>query len=179
MLLATRLSSFIKAILRENGYTKKRPNIDDFRKVNVSHRLSAYEVKVPYWNGKREIRKPFRPWARKGNHLKWYRAYNASKHDRHTSFESANFNNILDAICGLFALLSSQFGRHAFSPGSTLLAVSGGSDDGMESGIGGYLRVKFPTDWPKKMCYDFNWQDLKKKKGDPFRKINYSQISYV
>ena len=43
----------------------------------------------------------------------------------------------------------------------------------MESGIGGYFRVRFPSNWPIELRYDFDWQKLKSEQ-DPFQQIDYS-----
>jgi len=42
----------------------------------------------------------------------------------------------------------------------------------MESGIGGYFRVKFPTDWPMPERYNFNWQELIKKEN-PIQNLKF------
>src|SRR3989337_3214548 len=53
-----------KAILSENGYTKASDmNMRDYRKINETHRLSSYQVKIPYWNGTEDIRTPFSTWS--------------------------------------------------------------------------------------------------------------------
>lgn len=163
-----------KAILKENGYTKTGDmNMGDYRKIDVTHRLSSYEVKVPYWNGSDYVRRPFKPWSIGGS-LPCYQAYNTTKHDRHIEFEEATFEHLMDACCGVLVILSSQFGEEDFTPGDTLISV-GGPNDGMETGIGGYFRVKFPNDWPLELRYDFDWQILKDE-SDPFQTIDYSQI---
>lgn len=52
-----------KAILSENGYSKSSDwNMADYRKINTTHRLSSYKVKVPYWTGAQNIRSPFFAW---------------------------------------------------------------------------------------------------------------------
>lgn len=71
-------------------------------------------------------------------------------------------------------MLSAQFETNDFSPGDTLLALEGGGD-GMESGIGGYFRVRFPDDWPDELRYEFDWQTLKDD-PDPFQTFDYSKI---
>lgn len=163
-----------KAILKENGYTKSvYMTMDDYKKINTTHRLSSYQVKIPNWNGEKNIRFPFLPWAR-GRPLPWYDAYNTTKHDRHKKFEEATFEHLLDASCGLLVLLSAQFETNDFSSGDTLLSVNG-PGDGMKSGIGGYFRVRFPNDWPDKMKYGFDWQKLKHEK-DPFQTIDYKKV---
>jgi len=164
-----------KAILAENGYAKSGDwNMNDYRKIERTHLLSAYEVKVPHWSGSRAIRSPFFAWA-SGGLLPWYHAYNTTKHDRHSQFEQATFDHVLDAYCGLLVLLSAQFETNDFSPGNTLLALEGAAD-GMESGIGDYFRVRFPTNFPPGLRYEFDWQQLKND-PDPFQTIDYSTIT--
>lgn len=164
-----------KAILKENGYTKSGDmNMGDYKKINTTHRLSSYQVKMPNWNGVNDLRSPFLAWAN-ATPLPWYQAYNTTKHDRYASFEEATFEHLIDASCGVLVLLSAQFETNDFSPGDTLLAFSGRSDR-MEVGIGGYFTVKFPDDWPDEMRYEFDWQKLKNE-GDPFQTIDYNQIA--
>ena len=146
----------------------------DYEKLEKTHLLSAYEVKVPNWSGTRASRSPFSSWA-SGGSLPWYQAYNTTKHDRHSQFQEATFGHLIDACCGLFVLLSAQFETNDFSPGNTFLALQG-SGDGMESGIGGYFRVRFPANWPSELRYDFDWETLKSE-PDPFRTIAYSRIT--
>lgn len=71
-----------KAILVENGYAKTgRLTMKDYKKIDVSHRLSSYEIGLPVWSGTKKIRHPFKNWSN-GDTLNWYSAYNATKHDR-------------------------------------------------------------------------------------------------
>jgi hypothetical protein len=162
-----------KAILTENGYHANRMSMKHYRKVNLTHRLWAYQVKVPLWTGSKTVRSPFSHWQR-GNQIPWYEAYNKSKHDRHTAFELATFDNLIDASCGLLVLLSSQFRTEDFSPSDDVRVV-GGINDGMEAGIGQYFRVRFPSDWPVEEWYDFDWARLKDE-NDPFQMLNYNKI---
>lgn len=159
------------AILTENDYQKiGNWNMEDYKKINPTHRLSSYELKLPVWNGMKNIRKPFEKWSTNSS-LPWYKAYNETKHDRHSKFELATFDNLIDAFCGLVAILSSQFLTHDFSPGDWALSA-GGINDGMESAIGGYFRIKFPNDWPSDERYEFKWQDIENE-SDPFQRYNY------
>ena len=164
-----------KAILFENGYKKKRNlNINtDYRKLEISHKLSSYEVKLPYWQGTDDRRIPFSAWASHQS-LNWYQAYNATKHDRHRSFEKASFTNLIDAICGLVVLLSSQFHTQDFSPADPALGLEG-RGDGMESAIGEYFRIKFPNDWSEDQRYDFDWNSLRNE-PEPFDSFDYSAL---
>lgn len=164
-----------KAVLAENSYNRPGDwTMADYRKIEKTHLLSEYEVLVPNWTGIRSIRAPFKAWAC-GGALPWYQAYNTTKHDRHMRFADATFDHLLDACCGLLILLSAQFETNDFSPGETLLAIAG-RGDGMECGIGGYFRVRFPNSWPHDLRYEFDWQMLKSD-PDPFRTIDYSKIT--
>lgn len=163
-----------KGILTENGYTRSgHMNMGDYKKINISHRLSSYQVRLPLWNGIGNTRSPFSDWAT-GGLLQWYQAYNKTKHDRHGAFEQATFEHMIEAVCGLQILLSSQFYTHDFGPSDYFLAE--GPDDGMEFGIGGYLRVKFPDDWPVDERYEFDWNSTKDESA-PFQMFNYSETS--
>jgi len=165
-----------KAILKENIYSKEKYlNMGDYKKLNVTHGLSSYKVRLPIWDGVSHIRQPFGNWA-DNEPLVWYSAYNSTKHDRHNEFKNANFKNLIDAVCGLLVILSSQFHTNDFSPGPTLLACEGGyHNDGMECAIGDYFRINFPNDWPKEDRYDFNWQNIQDEQH-LFQKINYDEI---
>ncbi|MFO0870355.1 MAG: hypothetical protein U0935_15620 [Pirellulales bacterium] len=164
-----------KAILKENGYAKSGDwNMGDYKKIEKTHLLSAYEVKVPNWTGTKATRSPFSNWATGGS-LPWYQAYNTTKHDRHSQFDEATYEHLIDACCGVLVLLSAQFETNDFSPGNNFLAI-GGAGDGMESGIGEFFRVRFPADWPTDLRYDFDWQKLKSD-ADPFQTIDYSTIT--
>ena len=158
----------LKAILIENGYKKLNKKgkildykIVDYKKINATHRLSSYEIKIPNWIGVKGIRRPFKDWL-DCDTLRWYKAYNATKHDRHREFNEANFENLIDSVCGLVALLSSQFHTNDLSPEAIFTGYNGINDE-FETAIGGYFRVKFPTDWPEEDRYDFNWNQMEDK----------------
>jgi hypothetical protein len=142
----------------------------DYRKVDATHHLSSYEVILPIWNGAPRILKPFEPWKpargqpdRKGLSLPWYQAYNASKHDRQDKFKRANFDNLVMAVAGLLALISSQFRNRDFSAGPTLLSTEQDYHP-MEASIGSLFRIKYPEDWTDAELYDFDWRGLKTQK---------------
>lgn len=164
-----------KAIFLENGFTKRGDmTMDDYKKIEISHRLSSYQIKIPVWHGFGNVRTPFAAW-KEGKPLSWYQAYNQTKHNRHEAFSMATFENMLDAICGLLIVLSSQFWTHDFAPSDTLLSI-GGPNDGMDSAIGSYFRIRFPTDWPEEQRYDFKWQELEKDEN-PFDTFDYLKLS--
>ena len=148
-----------KAILNDNGYVRRGDwNMEDYRKLNRTHRLSSYQVKFPLWHGAKSVVSPFAPWAT-GGCLAWYQAYNATKHDRHGEFETANFGNLVQAIAGLVALLGAQFHTQDFSGIDYLIAD--GPADGFEPAIGSYFLIMHADDWPAADRYEFDWEALK------------------
>lgn len=166
------------AILRENRYSRPRHalTMGDYRLINHTHRLSSYEVRLPTWRGREAIRRPFASWTSADGRLKWHEAYNRSKHGRHEYFSLATFGALIDAISGLVVVLSAQFHQEDYSPSGKSLSIGEGysydTDDSMSSAIGGYFRVRFPTDWPLAERYDFKWDELESLE-DPFEEIDY------
>jgi hypothetical protein len=166
-----------KAILVENGYQKpnvkgKQKDLDmtDYIKIEQSHKLSEFQVRMPIWSGAGEWRTPFSAWNAAAGGLVWYQIYNASKHDRHTAFKKATFEHMLDAVCGCLAILSAQFQHQDFSLQSGSISLEG-PNDGTFDAIGGYFRVKYPQ-WPVSDRYDFTWHTLPKD-SDPFQQYPY------
>lgn len=174
-----------KAILEENAYTRptnRSLNMNDYRKVDVTHHLSSYEAMLPIWNGTPPILKPFESWrssrgqtASAGTSPQWYRDYNASKHDRQEEFKKASFGNLVMAVAGLLVLVSSQFGNESFDAGVTLISARGYDYYPIEPAIGSLFRIKYPDDWTDDESYDFNWATLKSE-SVRFEKIDYDAI---
>ena len=149
-----------KAILRENNYKKGGNwNIDDYRKIELTHRLSEYRVKIPDFVDQNFCFDPFQDWVNKPN-PEWHYIYNFAKHDRHKEFASANFGTLLNAIGGLFILLASQFHTDDLSTGSDFLTLESGANDGFEPVAGGLFRVEFPKSWPDSERYEFQHSDI-------------------
>jgi hypothetical protein len=163
-----------KAILRENGYPSGEWKMRDYRKLDASHRLSSYRVRLPVWRGVQSERRPFAAWAA-GGALPWYSAYNSTKHDRHEAFDQATFQQLTDAACGLVALLTAQFLHHE-SPGKEASKSGQGHYEVFISAIGGYFEVKMAFDWPQEERYLFNWNELATL-ADPFDSFDYSNVS--
>lgn len=176
------LEANFKAILTENIYT---PQVDRFgnpiynmtvyKKVDVTHHLSSYEVSLPIWSGPQNIIKPFEEWNSAPSRLTWYQAYNASKHDRHVAFKEAKMAHLLKAVAGLLVLLSSQFRTETFSAGSSSSAIEGYDYHDMKAAIGSLFRIRFPNDWPDSEMYDFDWSQLRRQ-PDRFLKFDYNNI---
>jgi hypothetical protein len=52
MRICIEVEANFKAILNENIYSKdeKDWNMDDYKKINITHHLSSYKVTLPIWN---------------------------------------------------------------------------------------------------------------------------------
>jgi hypothetical protein len=164
MLTCIEVEANCKAILAENGYVQTGNwTMADYRKIERSHMLSAYEIRLPRWRGTLKSRTPFGAWIW-NKPLHWYQTYNSVKHDRHNAFASATLEVLTDAIAGLVALLASQFGFWDFSPSRPRLVLSGtgGPPTGFEEAIGGQFQVRYPSTWPNADRYDFDWEVLSK-----------------
>ena len=77
-----------KAILVENGYKKigkkaRDLTVDDYKKIEFSHRLSGFQVKIPNWHGNLNTRMPFASSAAaQAVSPQWYRASHDSPHSQ-------------------------------------------------------------------------------------------------
>jgi len=179
-----------RAIFKENippTENEEDWNIDIFRLINQSHRLSQYEVSFPQWKSKKiKIFSPFKKWEGKNSaqdqykyKLDWYQSYNNSKHDRHNKFNEANLKNLMNAITALLILITSQFKDNTFSAGLPSLALEGNPyysvRDYGQSATGDLFCIKYP-DWPDNEMYSFNWSDIENDEN-PFLKFDYSQLT--
>lgn len=173
-----------KAILKENIFNPTfaggpnagdaRPerfwNMNDYKKINQTHRLADYSVSFPVWQGELNTRTPFHNWNQENGSIEWFQIYNRAKHDRVNAFQDANFSTLMDAFAGLTILLSSQFRTEDFQPGPALLAL-----ESSNVGIGGYLTVNFPTTWTEDEQYDFNWSELRTE-AERFERIDFDNL---
>jgi hypothetical protein len=73
----------------------------------------------------------------------------------------------------LIVILSTQFGNNDFSPRNCVIGWDE-NNDGMESSIGNYFRVKYPTDWKEEEKYDFKFSELEKEDPNSINKFNYN-----
>lgn len=144
----------------------------DYRKINATHHLSSYDVLLPLWEPYPKVIKPFEGWST-GPGLGWYQAYNASKHNRHEAFKTANLENLVSAVAGLVVAISSQFKDRDFDPGAGSLLLE--DSDPFEAATGGLFRIKYPEDWSDDESYEFDWSNLKSD-PDRFAKIDYDTI---
>lgn len=159
-----------KAILQENGYAKtSNLTMNDYKKIEASHRLSGFEVKMPVWRGRNGIRGPFRVWS-VDQALPWYQAYNKTKHNRSEAFKDATFKHAIDAVCGVLVVLSAQFTIEDFP--LTEGYVGKGASHGFECAIGDYFVVRYP-EWPYEERYNLKEWEMLRKEPDPFQNFPY------
>jgi hypothetical protein len=161
-----------KAIVSENNYAKGRGywDMSDYRKLDRTHHLSSFQVRLPIWRGAENPRRPFDGWKVDGG-LTWYQAYNSAKHSRHENFDQSNFRNMLDAMCGLVAILASQFVTIDFGPEGYVADSS--PVEGYEIAIGGYFEIKLPDDWSAHERYSFDWHQIRARDPNPFQALTF------
>jgi hypothetical protein len=166
----TEFEANAKAVLKANGYSKPSNfNITDYYKLEAACRLSEYGVTTPVWSGTNGVFEPFKPWEGSTAYtsLNWYQAYNDSKHNRTSSFPSANFGNVLNAVAGVFVLLFAQYETFAFDPYRPVGLIHQ-SDDGFLAHSTPLFHIRPPRAWTDAEKYNFDWQQLKAQ-ADPFQ----------
>ncbi len=174
----TEIEANFKSILKANTYTVRRErdwNIKDYFLINHSHFLSEYKISMPFWDGSESVRQPFKEWN--GDDyapLSWYAAYNKAKHDRASNLREASFHHLVNAFCGLVALLSAQFLDNDFMLRANSLTDEG-PNDGFEGALGGYFRFKLPDNVPMAERYNFDWSGLNED-GAPFQEFDYDAL---
>lgn len=174
----TELESNARAILKANGYVKKKEgkiidekwwNIDDYKKLEPVLKLSDYKVLINFWNGGRgEENVPFQNWAKgKSGKIVWYQNYNEVKHNREENFYLASLENLLDSLCGLFVILFSQYSVQVFSPYQNVQSFDSlGKVIHKNSSV---FSIE-PPEWQDSEKYDFNW-DIIREEENPFKKF--------
>jgi hypothetical protein len=79
-------------------------NIDGYHAAITARfpNFTNLEIQIPRYG---LVRFPWQQWDQHRN-PDWWRSYNDVKHERHSYFASANLENALDAMAGLFVLVS-------------------------------------------------------------------------
>lgn len=170
------LEANFKAIMSENKYSKDSNwwDINDYWKINASHKLSEYKVYMPNWEGDNKYFEPFAGW-RKSPRLAWYRASQRTKHNRAAKLYEANLENLMNAFCGLFVVVTAQFGEMDYTTGPILVSVSGkDSYYGCDFGIGNMLKPIYP-EWSEEDKYIIDWAEVCES-PDRFRKFDYDAV---
>ena len=89
-----------KVLCNRHGLVLMSENINGYREALTSKfpGFTKLQVQMPRYN---LVRLPWQSWE-KNTTPEWWRAYNSIKHERHSTFTSANMSNALDAMAGLF-----------------------------------------------------------------------------
>lgn len=93
-----------KVLCQEDGLSPNPENIHGYR-LAITARFPGFtklDIMIPRYN---LIRLPWQSWD-SSTTPDWWRAYNSVKHERHSNFADANLANALDAMAGLFVLVS-------------------------------------------------------------------------
>jgi hypothetical protein len=100
------------AILRANSYPGDRWTTKDYIKLIGPLHLPKYELKVTSYAGVPTL-SPFAKWndTQPTQSLKWYHAYNQTKHDREVAFHVATLSDAIDAVAAAVILFYAQFGQ--------------------------------------------------------------------
>jgi len=109
---STEFEAQCKGVMKANGHQRKKWNTNEYVKLLGPMKLSDYTVKIsPY--AKIKNRRPFDGWNSDTptESLKWYDAYNATKHDREVNFHLATLENAIDAVAACAIMLFAQYGR--------------------------------------------------------------------
>ena len=93
-----------KVLCQEHQLPVSPVNINGYRAA-ITARFPGFtklEILAPRYG---LVRLPWQQWDQNSN-PNWWRSYNDVKHERHGHFASANLGNALDAMAGLFVLVS-------------------------------------------------------------------------
>lgn len=166
---ATEFEANCKGILKANGYVKAGDslNIVDYHKLNAIMKLDRYEIETDLWIPTKKI-VPLKEWG-SGFSLRWYKAYNATKHNRYYNFNQATLSNLFDGICSLVVILAAQFPIDiGYVGGSGFIATS---DDNDQELILNDFTITYPT-LSDAENYDFDWSVLSKS-PQPFSSYKF------
>lgn len=93
-----------KVLCQQHEMTPKPANIEGYRLAIMERFLffTKLEIQIPRYN---LVRLPWQDWEH-GKTPSWWNSYNEVKHERHAHFARATMENALDAMAGLFVLVS-------------------------------------------------------------------------
>lgn len=93
-----------KVLCQEHQLPVSPVNIHGYRAAITARfpNFTKLEIQLPRYS---LIRLPWQQWDQNKN-PNWWRSYNDVKHERHGHFASANLGNAIDAVAGLFTLVS-------------------------------------------------------------------------
>ncbi len=160
----TEVESLCKQIFEANGHTIRNMNIIRFSDLEGPMKLSQYSVQLFGYNYPEIF--PFETFRsniiRNERSPIWYRAYNSVKHNRNTLFEKASLQNAIEAVGGVFVLLSAMYGFGFDS----IAKISPGSFHLMSTPT--FFSLLNRPKWSTDEQYDYKWSELQLE-SEPFQ----------
>ncbi|MBL4808082.1 MAG: hypothetical protein JKY31_12485 [Rhodobacteraceae bacterium] len=100
LLASMEVEAAFRGILSANNYAGDRWTTNDFIKLKEVFALDGWKASFAFYPDYGTI-VPFSDWDTNSptKSLKWYDAYNDTKHDREGEFAKANFENTLNSVC--------------------------------------------------------------------------------
>jgi hypothetical protein len=108
MLACAEIESGLKAVLKANGVIKNRYEMKDYRRLKAPMLLANWKVELRSYP-KFPKMAPFSEWPDAGPPA-WWKAHNATKHDRELELASATLKSTVDAVAALYVVIAAQFG---------------------------------------------------------------------
>ena len=112
ILACTEAESHWRSVLAANGIIADHLTTNDYVKLRVPMKLDEYAVSFPSYPWLDNMR-PYKGWGRTSSptrDLKWYHAYNATKHNREDEFERATLGSTFEAVTACVVMMVAQFG---------------------------------------------------------------------
>jgi hypothetical protein len=118
LLACMEVESAWSAVLRENGYVRDRFTTNDYVKLCAPMFLDAYSMRLSSYSGFPEFC-PFHGWDATSptKSLRWYDAYNRTKHDREGNLYLATLSDAIHAVGAAVVMVYAQF-SFKLAPGS-------------------------------------------------------------
>lgn len=126
LLSATEFESQCTSLLKEWGIKPQKANYNtaDYIKVKNHGLLSKYAIIYKNTESRKAF-KPFEKWKKTNptKSLKWYDAYNKTKHNQHADFDKATLSAVLNSIAANVIMYIVRFGPFELLNGSHLLST--------------------------------------------------------
>jgi hypothetical protein len=121
----TEFESLSREILEAHGLDRGgNMNVTHFVAIAPILELQRQRAIASFWRPEATTLSPFEQWTPENVSLRWYQGYNAVKHNRNAEFFRATFQNVRDAICGVFIIMArleflESIGSRSNAPGGT------------------------------------------------------------
>lgn len=123
ILACTEVESFWKQYMNIAGIKKSRFTTNDYVKLLKPLALPEYEIRLKPYNEIKVFR-PFYKWSQTNPtaSLKWFDAYNKTKHDRESFFSEATLKRCIEAVSANIAMFCVRYGPYVLYNGNGILS---------------------------------------------------------